>query len=86
MRKTKGDEIAQFGEVGVGDGHEVDDGRDLLCQGEGMSFTEPKVRLEPERVREREKCMTGEIKAQRKREIRTTASSMSACCDTDCEA
>ena len=31
-RQAQGDEVTQLGKVGVGDGHEVDDGRDLLGQ------------------------------------------------------
>lgn len=40
-RQTESDEVSQFGEVGIRNGHEVNDGCHLLRQGERMSFTQP---------------------------------------------
>lgn len=48
--QLEGDEVAQLGEVGVGDGHEVDDGCHLLCQGQRVLLAQPQRRLEPARA------------------------------------
>jgi len=45
--QAQGDEITQLGEVGVGDGHEVDDGRHLLGQRQRVDLAQPQRSLEP---------------------------------------
>lgn len=50
-RELEGDKIPQPGEVGAGPGHEIDDGGDLLHQGEGVFLAHPQCTLEPEHIR-----------------------------------
>lgn len=45
--QAQSDEITQFCKVGIGDGHEVDDGRHLLGQGQRVRFTQPQGRFKP---------------------------------------
>lgn len=47
-RQAQGDEVTQLGEVGVGDGHEVDDGRHLLRQRQRVALAQPQSRLKPD--------------------------------------
>lgn len=41
------DEVPQLGEQSVGDGHEVDDGHHLFCQGQRMGLTQPQLGFKP---------------------------------------
>lgn len=45
--EAKGDEVAQLGKVSVADGHQVNDGRYLVTQGQRVLLTQPQCSLEP---------------------------------------
>lgn len=45
--QPQGDEVAQFSEQGVGDGHEVDDWHHLLGEGQRVRLAQPQFGLEP---------------------------------------
>lgn len=45
--EPQGDEVPQFSKVSVWDGHEVDDGRHLLSQGQRVCLTQPKRGFKP---------------------------------------
>lgn len=45
--QAQSDEVAQFGEQGVGNGHEVDDGHHLLGEGQRVRLAQPHLGLEP---------------------------------------
>lgn len=47
--QAQGDEVTQFGKVGIADGHQVDDGRHLVTQGQRVLLTQPQGGLEPVR-------------------------------------
>lgn len=46
-REAQGDEVAQFGEERIADGHQVDDGGHLLTEGQRVVLAQPQLRLEP---------------------------------------
>lgn len=46
-RQAQCDEVAQLSKQGIGDGHEVNDGGHLFCQGEGMGLTQPEFSFKP---------------------------------------
>lgn len=48
--QLEGDEVTQLGEVSIGDGHQVNDGRHLLGQRQRVLLAEPQRRLEPART------------------------------------
>lgn len=50
-REAQGDEVPQFGEERVAYCHEVDDGGNLLAEGQRVVLTQPQLRLEPARDR-----------------------------------
>lgn len=55
-REAQGDEVPQLGEESVAYCHEVNDGGDLLAEGQRMVLTQPQLCLEPGGDR----CWTGE--------------------------
>lgn len=46
-RQAQSDEVAQLSKQGIGDGHKVNDGGHLFCQGEGMGLTQPEFGFKP---------------------------------------
>lgn len=46
-RQAQSDEVAQLSKQGIGDGHKVNDGGHLFCQGERMGLTQPEFGFKP---------------------------------------
>ena len=46
-RQAQHDEVTQLGKQGVGDRHQIDDGRHLFCQGQRMGLAQPQLGFKP---------------------------------------